>query len=352
MINRPLPRSIKKKKVFISKGVSFQSQVIITAETEEEDDEEEYEEWEEEMADDDDEDMDEDPRAVASVAQQLQQQMRSVQQQQGQGQARRNMDPLANGAEPMKLSLTPQVARDDDYDMDDDGMEDDEDGEGHRGGSKAEKMLGVGGSVVQRKQMDVDKDLAHLDGRKDQWKENQKKGGLRKFFSRGGGKKEKEEVAGPGGKSGKPGQKRTGPRPVASSPSSQQHLGSGADNDSADTASFNSVESGGSFDSVRGGSREYDGEPAHEREREPRTSEENKTQLTVLRVFAGNVNLGPTFKTVMVNPSTTAAELVRQAILRFHIQEIEGGAGGESNSGVEYYVTVKGVDGGMYLERS
>ncbi|RUS15419.1 hypothetical protein BC937DRAFT_92482 [Endogone sp. FLAS-F59071] len=348
VINRPLPRSSKKKKVFISKGVSFQSQVIITAETEEEDDEEEYEEWEEEMPDDDDEeaDLEEDPRAVASVAQQLQQQMRSVQQQQ-QGQGRRNMDPLANGADPIKLSLTPQVARNDDYDMDDDGMEDDEDGEGRRkGGSKAEKMLGMGGNAGQRKQVDVDKELAHLDGRRDPWKENQKKGGLRKFFSRGGGKKEKEEVAGPGGKSGKPGQKRTGPKPVASSSSSQQHLGSGADNDSADTASFNSVESGGSFDSVRGGSKEYDGEPAYERE--PRTSEENKTQLTVLRVFAGNVNLGPTFKTVMVNPSTTAAELVKQAILRFHIQEIEGGTGGESNSGVEYYVTVKGVDGEEY----
>ncbi|RUO95797.1 hypothetical protein BC936DRAFT_143207, partial [Jimgerdemannia flammicorona] len=167
VINRPPPRSIKKKKVYISKGVSFQSQVIITAETEEEDDEEEYEEWEEEMADDDD----------------------------------------------------------DYYDMDDDPLE----------------------RVVRVVARDYERE------------------------------------------------------------------------------------------SVRGNSRDYD--------RDPRSSEENKTQLTVLRVFAGNVNLGATFKTVMVNPSTTAAELVKQAMLRFHIQEIEGGVMGESNSGVEYYVTVKGVDG-------
>ncbi|KAJ2956756.1 hypothetical protein NQZ79_g7431 [Umbelopsis isabellina] len=64
------------------------------------------------------------------------------------------------------------------------------------------------------------------------------------------------------------------------------------------------------------------------------------TQLTVLRVFAGNIKQGTGFKTVMVNANTTAQELVKQAMAKFHIEELEG-----ETAHSEYYATVKGIDG-------
>jgi hypothetical protein len=65
------------------------------------------------------------------------------------------------------------------------------------------------------------------------------------------------------------------------------------------------------------------------------------TQLTVLRIFAGNIRQGTGFKTVMVNPNTTAQELVKQAMVKFHIAELECDLSGHA----EYYATVKGIDG-------
>lgn len=65
------------------------------------------------------------------------------------------------------------------------------------------------------------------------------------------------------------------------------------------------------------------------------------TQLTVLRIFAGNIRQGTGFKTVMVNPNTTAQELVKQAMVKFHIAELECDLSGQA----EYYATVKGIDG-------
>jgi sulfur carrier protein ThiS len=67
------------------------------------------------------------------------------------------------------------------------------------------------------------------------------------------------------------------------------------------------------------------------------------TQLTVLRVFAGNIRQGTGFKTVMVNANTTAQELVKQAMIKFHIEELEG-----ETTHSEYYATVKGIDGRKY----
>lgn len=67
-------------------------------------------------------------------------------------------------------------------------------------------------------------------------------------------------------------------------------------------------------------------------------------QLNVLRIFAGNIRQGTGFKTVMVNQNTTAQELVKQAMIKFHIEELESGAANQT----EYYATVKGIDGRMY----
>jgi hypothetical protein len=62
-------------------------------------------------------------------------------------------------------------------------------------------------------------------------------------------------------------------------------------------------------------------------------------ELSVIRVFAGrNLQTEATFKTVLLNSSTTSAELVRQALQRFRLS-----AGEEE---IDYYLTVKQVEGG------
>jgi len=60
--------------------------------------------------------------------------------------------------------------------------------------------------------------------------------------------------------------------------------------------------------------------------------------LSVIRVFAGeNVQTEATFKTVLLNTSTTSADLVRQAIQRFRLPA------GEDEK--DYYLTIKQVEG-------
>ncbi|EGO04219.1 hypothetical protein SERLA73DRAFT_100458 [Serpula lacrymans var. lacrymans S7.3] len=61
-------------------------------------------------------------------------------------------------------------------------------------------------------------------------------------------------------------------------------------------------------------------------------------ELSVIRVFAGkNLQTEATFKTVLLNTSTTSSDLVRQAIQRFRLP-----AGEDEN---DYYLTVKQVEG-------
>ncbi|KAH8110000.1 hypothetical protein DFH11DRAFT_1547893 [Phellopilus nigrolimitatus] len=61
-------------------------------------------------------------------------------------------------------------------------------------------------------------------------------------------------------------------------------------------------------------------------------------ELSVIRVFAGvNLQSDATFKTVLLNTSTSASELVRQAMQRFRL------AAGEDAK--DYYLTVKQVEG-------
>jgi len=62
-------------------------------------------------------------------------------------------------------------------------------------------------------------------------------------------------------------------------------------------------------------------------------------ELSVIRVFAGkNLQTEATFKTVLLNSSTSSAELIQQALQRFRLT-----AGEEEN---DYYLTVKQVEGG------
>ncbi|CAO3617186.1 unnamed protein product [Cunninghamella blakesleeana] len=76
---------------------------------------------------------------------------------------------------------------------------------------------------------------------------------------------------------------------------------------------------------------------------------------TVLRVYAGNINVNATYNSVLVYDNTNAENLLRLSMDRFHISQIEGNSRGKRsaspyqlnshNSGVEYYLSVKPMDG-------
>ncbi|KAF7724033.1 hypothetical protein EC973_001440 [Apophysomyces ossiformis] len=69
----------------------------------------------------------------------------------------------------------------------------------------------------------------------------------------------------------------------------------------------------------------------------------SNTQLTVLRVFAGNLNVRATFNTVLVDDETDANQLLIMAIERFRLNDIDGSTMASTNH-VEYYLTVKSPD--------
>lgn len=79
-------------------------------------------------------------------------------------------------------------------------------------------------------------------------------------------------------------------------------------------------------------------DPRHQRPGSLIATPGSAPMLNVIRVFAGNdIDSAATFKTVLLNQSTTAGELVRQAMQRFHL-----GAGNDIS---QYCLTVKLVEG-------
>lgn len=63
-------------------------------------------------------------------------------------------------------------------------------------------------------------------------------------------------------------------------------------------------------------------------------------ELSVIRIFAGkNVQTEATFKTVLLNSSTTSSDLIRQAIQRFRLPS------SEAEAATSYYLTIKQVEG-------
>ncbi|KAI7878456.1 hypothetical protein K492DRAFT_164864 [Lichtheimia hyalospora FSU 10163] len=78
-----------------------------------------------------------------------------------------------------------------------------------------------------------------------------------------------------------------------------------------------------------------------------------QAQLKVLRVFAGNINVGAMYHSMLVDDNTSAEQLLIQAMERFHIAQIENKTAGRTSraitptngSGVEYYLTVKSMNG-------
>lgn len=68
-----------------------------------------------------------------------------------------------------------------------------------------------------------------------------------------------------------------------------------------------------------------------------------QANLSVIRVFAGkNLQTEATFKTVLLNPSTTSADLVKQAIQRFRLPTLDDAD--------DYYLIIKQVEGGAFTK--
>lgn len=71
------------------------------------------------------------------------------------------------------------------------------------------------------------------------------------------------------------------------------------------------------------------------------------TQYHVLRIFAGNINVGALFSTVAVTPEMNADQLLKLALQKFHIPLLDSSSN-RSNDGIEYYLTVKSMDSGKH----
>lgn len=72
------------------------------------------------------------------------------------------------------------------------------------------------------------------------------------------------------------------------------------------------------------------------------------TQYHVLRIFAGNINVGALFSTVAVTPDMNADQLLKLALQKFHIPLLDNNSS-KSNDGIEYYLTVKSMDSGKSM---
>ena len=64
-------------------------------------------------------------------------------------------------------------------------------------------------------------------------------------------------------------------------------------------------------------------------------------EIMTLRVYPGNVDFGASmYKTVVVTPATMSSEVAHQAVIKFRLAP-----DGTASTG-DFYLTVKGVDGG------
>lgn len=74
---------------------------------------------------------------------------------------------------------------------------------------------------------------------------------------------------------------------------------------------------------------------------------QNDEQYHLLRIFSGNINVGALFNTVAVTPDMNADQLLKLALQKFHIPLLETSKRPTSlQNGIEYYLTVKSMDGG------
>jgi hypothetical protein len=188
--------------------------------------------------------------------------------------------------ETIKISLTPSIARDDEYG---DRKSDDSDSRLRKAG-KLDRILSK--DDTGRKSDDL------KDNARDETKE--KKSGFKRFFTRGKDGKDKKKKG-----SNSSGDTRRSSDTETSSLNSQSTGYSDHRKNSVDTAA-----------------QDY--------------------QPTPLRIYAGNIQFASQYKTVYVYPSTTAAELVERAVDTFDIQDTNELVDGH----LDFYISIKGADGG------
>ncbi|KAI8380896.1 uncharacterized protein BYT42DRAFT_603975 [Radiomyces spectabilis] len=408
----PVPPSTKlsnSKKVTMDKNVQFQAQVIIGS-SDDEDFEEEYEEWNENMAssdsdgdsssDDDYEYYDkqqiyaDDQSNIHPYEAQMQASTHPLQKLMangpsqpttGNGGRRPSNGSIQSGqnnqrsvpfrdtldleqSETIKISLTPTIARDDEgYAFHDPTKK----------ANKLEKLIAGNDDPLQQRRNSKDKE-----------KEKKEKTGIRKFFSRNS-KDGKDKKAKKGGdrvsitdsmsetaslssqSTGYSERERTG-----SVDSTQQHLyGHRAPNSQQPQYNGHGNLQQASPYTAQRVSHQQASPPVHGaqdiksqqyQERlsipdSPLSAQQSSpsslststhlqqpsvepTQPFLLKIYAGNVNFGELFKTVPAYPSTTAMELVQQMVDDLD-REIRSPT---ADASLEYYLSVKGVDGDMY----
>ncbi|KAI8577958.1 hypothetical protein K450DRAFT_249227 [Umbelopsis ramanniana AG] len=188
--------------------------------------------------------------------------------------------------ETIKISLTPSIARDDEFA---DRKSDDSDSR-LRKASKLDKILSK--EDTSRRSEDL------KDSGREESKE--KKGGFKRFFSRGKESKDKKKK-------------------------SSSSTGDNRRSSDTETSSINSQSTGYSDhrkNSVDSAAQDY--------------------QPTPLRIYAGNIQFSSPYKTVYIYPSTTAAELVERAVDTFDIQDTNDLVDGH----LDFYISIRGADGG------
>ncbi|KAL0081092.1 hypothetical protein J3Q64DRAFT_1756571 [Phycomyces blakesleeanus] len=357
----PAPPSSKPtstKKVTLSKGVKFQAQVIIGL-SDDEDFEEEFEEWHETMVssessseessdDDDDDDYEymeerqmygiedyqegsltldhfpDDPSSLATIAPSLVSDrrmsegsiidIRPVESPQASVRAPLTFDDtIASEADTIRISLTPNIAR---------------------GTTEETSPVDAGGDKPRRNTIDqlmssiaadIDLDADTESSSIGKPRERKERNSLRKFFSRGKDKDKDKE------------------KDKDKNKKNRQSSDSVLDN-----ASLNSQSTGGYSERERPTSIAYsDRERPMSMDSTRRDSEDaqlqHQTVQTALTIYAGTIPSEMDSLILRATATTMASELVEQAVQDF----VTHGEMPEQE-GVEYFLTVKGIDGDVY----
>ncbi|CAO3680944.1 unnamed protein product [Umbelopsis ramanniana] len=300
IIDEVPPRNTRGKSVTMSKGIAYQSHIIIVGKDADDIDEEEFQVWVEEMENDVDSDTDERRSVLAEPAG---------------GESRRKNDgtPIFEERTELRRHLF-----DSSHGILDKGVDDSTSlrSQDRKNSDIAlnDQQRSTGGYVntkitpIKLAQLPSNVDIPNQSAI---FQTGDKKNGLKRFFS-------------------------LGKKPKAELPLRRSATISIRDDD-LETNWSTSVSS--SIDELQ------QDDTSISSSRQTSFASENSTQVTVLRVFAGNVNLGTNYKTVVVDSNTNAEDLIKRAVSRFHIQQIEGNTVDSPNSRVEYYLSVKTMDG-------
>lgn len=320
----PVPPSKPKntKRVTLAKGVKFQAQVIFGS-SDDEDFEEEYEEWQETIRSDTDTDNEDTTTTDSSdyddyyddvhlyssaFGQDLQQPQQSPpQQQQHQHQQHYRSTTFRDtldleASETRKISLTPLVARGRDEYHQGTSYQSQEEKSNNNNNNKLDLLLNSNSDEPTN----ATTTPAHT-------KEKKEKSGLRKLFSRNKSKDKKKK------QQQQQQQQRKGSVDKQSITESILSETASTSSQSITTSSGVGVDSG--------------------------IDTSSSLQPVMLKIFAGNDVrfLGEAaYKIAHVYPSTTTVELIQEALDTFDIEDCNT----DPDAHLDYFITVKGVDGG------